>query len=27
VMDDELKEKFLNYPIPRQIVEEWEGVS
>ena len=26
-MEDELKEEFLNYPTPRQIVEEWEGVS
>ena len=23
----ELKEKFLNYPIPKQIIQEWEGVS
>jgi TolB-like protein/lipopolysaccharide biosynthesis regulator YciM len=26
-MDDEMKEKFLNYPIPKQIIQEWEGVS
>ena len=26
-MDDEMKEKFLNYPIPKQIIKEWEGVS
>ena len=26
-MDDELKQKFLNYPIPKQIIQEWEGVS
>lgn len=25
-MDEKLKEKFLNYPIPKQIVEEWEKV-
>ena len=27
VMDDELKEKFLSYPIPKQIIQEWERVS
>ena len=26
-LDDEKMEKFLNYPIPRQIVEEWEKVN
>jgi len=26
-MEDEFKEKFLNYPIPKQIIQEWEGVS
>ena len=26
-MDDELKQKFLNYPIPKQIVEKWEKVQ
>ena len=26
-MDDELKEKFLDYPIPRQIVEAWQKVQ
>ncbi|MCS5652811.1 MAG: tetratricopeptide repeat protein [Candidatus Marinimicrobia bacterium] len=26
-MSDELKQKFLNYPIPKQIIQEWEGVS
>ena len=26
-MEDQLKEKFLNYPIPKQIIQEWEGVS
>ena len=26
-MDDELKEKFLSYPIPKQIIQEWERVS
>ena len=26
-MDDELKQTFLNYPIPKQIIQEWEGVS
>ena len=26
-MDDELKEKFLNHPIPKAIVEEWENLS
>ena len=26
-LDDKKVEKFLNYPIPRQIVEEWEKVS
>ena len=27
VMDDEQKEKFLNYPIPKKIIQEWERVS
>ena len=27
VMDDEQKEKFLSYPIPKQIIQEWERVS
>jgi len=27
VMDDELKEKFLSYPIPKQIIQEWGKVS
>jgi hypothetical protein len=26
-MEDEIKEKFLTYPIPKQIIQEWEGVS
>ena len=26
-MEDEFKEKFLNYPIPKQIIQEWERVS
>ena len=26
-MDDELKQKFLKYPIPKQIIEEWEKVN
>jgi len=26
-MSDELKQKFLNYPIPKQIIQEWKGVS
>jgi len=26
-MDDELKEKYLNYPIQKQIVEEWEKIK
>jgi len=25
-MEDELKEKFLNYPIPKQIIEEYNKV-
>ena len=25
-MDDELKEKFINYPIPKQIIEEYKKV-
>ena len=26
VMDDELKEEFLSYPIPKQIIEEYNKV-
>jgi len=26
-MEDELKAKFLSYPIPKAIVEEWEKVK
>jgi hypothetical protein len=26
-MDGELKTKFLNYPIPKLIVEEWDSVK
>ena len=26
-LDDEKMEKFLNYPIPKQIIEEWEKVN
>ena len=26
-MEDELKEKFLNYPIPKQILEEWNKIN
>ena len=26
-LDDEKAEKFLNYPIPKQIIEEWEKVN
>ena len=26
-MEDKLKAKFLSYPIPREIVEEWEKVN
>tara|TARA_Y100001968_G_scaffold309496_1_gene329335 strand:- start:19 stop:2235 length:2217 start_codon:yes stop_codon:yes gene_type:complete len=26
-MEDELKEKFLNYPIPKQILEEWNEIN
>ena len=26
-MDEELKEKFINYPIPKQIIEVWEKVK
>jgi predicted component of type VI protein secretion system len=26
-MADDLKENFLNYPIPKQIVEDWEKVQ
>jgi len=27
VMDTRLKKKFLNYPIPKEIVEEWEKIN
>jgi len=27
VMEDELKEKFLSYPFPKAIVEEWENTT
>ena len=26
-LDDEKMEKFLNYPIPKQIIEAWEKVQ
>jgi len=26
-MDEELSKKFLSYPIPKAIVEEWEKVK
>jgi len=26
-MEEELKAKFLSYPIPKEIVEEWEKVK
>ena len=27
VVEEKLEKKFLNYPIPKQIVEEWEKVN
>ena len=26
-MENKLKEKFLNYPIPKEIVEEWKKIN
>jgi len=26
-LEPDIAKKFINYPIPKQIIQEWEGVS